>query len=116
MKLSEISTEKLANVLLEIVEPVANIACDENTTAALKMVVPSESNIFNVGVIINNVVPLLLKTHREDMFKIIAVLSEKTVEEVRMQKGMVTIADIKNCVDKELIDFFESLANSEAMK
>lgn len=116
MKLSEMSTEKLADTLLEIAEPVSNIACDEAITNSMQMLNMKKSNIYNIGLIVNQMLPLLLKTHADDTYRIIAALTEKTVEQVKVQNGLKTIEEVRGSFDKNLIDFFGSFTSTAQKK
>lgn len=59
---------------------------------------------------IKKFVPIVLKKHREDVFGVLSVLNEKSIEEISKQPVTTTI---KECIDvfndKELLDFFTSL-------
>ena len=54
-------------------------------------------------------VPTVLKEHRTDVFSILAVLNETTVEAVAKQNILATIEQVREVFkDKALLDFFKS--------
>lgn len=111
MKISQMSTDKAADVLVRIVEPAANMMHDDKVIDMLKSFSGGKDQTV-AEFFGKNLVPIvcsLLKDHRTDVFEIVAALSDKTVDEVAEQKVPVTIVDIRDSVDKELIDFFGSL-------
>ena len=116
MKLSEMSTDQMADAMVLIAEPVANIAADTKVSAALKGYSTSQKKGETVaqtfGKMIGKLAPALLQDHRQDVYAVLSALTEKTVEGIASQKGMQTIADIKACWDGELANFFKSAAST----
>ena len=117
MKLGEMSTGQLADTLILIAEPAANIATDPQVTQALsaysKTYRKGKTDAETFGKMIGKLAPLLLRDHRNDVYLIVSALTDKTPEQIDAQKGMQTIADIKSSFDSELLDFFKSAADSE---
>lgn len=63
---------------------------------------------------ITAVIPLLLKTHRPDIYAILSIVGEKSVEEVAAQNVMATMWQMHELLnDKELVSFFKSWAHGE---
>lgn len=119
MKLSELTTERAADVLCELTPYISAIIEDEDTLAALAGVAglgQSSSLAEKIAVFcakINKIVPVLLKKRREDMFGILAVLNEKTPDEIAAQNILVTMSQVRDLTkDRELLDFFKSSARS----
>lgn len=117
MKLSELSTDRALDVLCELTPHVSNIASDEALVSAVgKVVKPKdETNVYGAGLMLmermGEIVPLLLKIHRPDVYGILSVLNEKTVAEIAAQPAGETIRQIKDVFrDSELLDFFKSSA------
>nr|DAW67929.1 MAG TPA: hypothetical protein [Caudoviricetes sp.] len=113
MKLSELSTDRAADVLCEISVFLLNITSDEDVITSLKLNTKEAKTVAEkYAMAANRVsqwVPMLLKTHREDVFGILAVLNEKNVDDIREQKIVETLRQIREIAqDKELIDFFSS--------
>lgn len=119
MKISEFSTEKAADVLLEILPFVTEIVTDaelcEELANAVDINGKTAFEVMAVGAAkFSKLIPLVLKNHKDDVFGIIAVLNCKTVEEVSKQNIVCTMEEIRELVqDKELIDFFKSCMDSE---
>lgn len=120
MRLSDISTERAADVLCEITPYISNIITDEELLGEIKRVIDPKS-VTNraewliLGVEkINKLVPIVLKKRKSDVFGILGVLNDKTVEEIAKQNFLATMRQIKEIIkDKELLDFFRSCAGSE---
>lgn len=121
MKLSEISTERAADVLCELTPLVDSIITDEDLMQSLSAVVDREQTetmsvgqkILLVSSKLGKIVPILMKKRRAEMFGILAVLNEKTPEQISAQNMLVTMMQVRDLVnDRELIDFFRSCRNT----
>lgn len=121
MKLSEISTERAADVLCELTPLVDSIITDEDLMQSLSAVVNKEQTetmsvgqkMLLVSSKLGKIVPILMKKRRAEMFGILAVLNEKTTEQIASQNMLVTMMQIRDLVnDRELIDFFKSCRNT----
>ena len=120
MRLSELSTERATDVLCELTPYVANILSDEELLEELKKAV-DRKDIVNkaqwlaVGAEkITKILPILLKKRKEDVFGILAVMNEKSIEQIAKQNILVTLKQAKTAFkDKELIDFFKSCMDTE---
>jgi hypothetical protein len=119
MRLSEISTDRAADVLCEITTYVANIVTDEDLIGELKKTISGKA-ITRAELIalatekINKLIPIVLKKRKADVFGILAVLNENTVEEIGKQNFLTTMRQVKEIVkDRELLDFFKSCAATE---
>lgn len=117
MKLSELSTDRALDVLCELTPYVSNVASDDAVVSAVgKVIKPKdETNVYGAGLMLmermGEIVPLLLKTHRPDVYGVLSVLNEKTAEEIAAQPVGDTIRQIKDVLrDSELLDFFKSSA------
>lgn len=112
MKLSELTTDQAADVLIEITPYVANIAGDSALMSEMEVTSGRKSvaQIYIIGAQkISAIVPLLLKDHRADVYGILGVLNSKTPEEIGGQNLMTTMNQVKEVLqDRELIDFFAS--------
>lgn len=116
MKISEMSTEQLAPVLADLAEPLSDIANDESTMEALKRIAAEKTSLTQVAAFVKEIFPLLLKTHFESTCKIVAILTGKTLEQIKTQKGLQTIADAVAVFDDDLMDFFKSFVHTEQTK
>lgn len=119
MRISEFSTEKAADILLEISPFVTEITTDaelcEELSNAVDLKGKTQLEVIAVGAAkFSKLIPLVLKNHKDDVFGIVAVLNCKTIEEVYKQNIVVTMEEIRELVqDKELIGFFKSCMDSE---
>ena len=120
MKFSQLTTDKALDVLYEITPYIANIATDDELMAVIGKAVKREG-MTRAGVLLlgaeklTKMVPVLLKTHRDDVYGVVAAVNGKTVDEIREQNFIKTTAQIVEVIkDKELLDFFKSCA--EPMK
>lgn len=118
MKISELSTDKAADVLCEVSVYTLNILMDEDLRESLKAQV-DEQKVQTIGEKyaagakkIGQWVPILLKKHREDTLGIIAAVNDIPVETVRQQSVIKTMMQIRDIVkDKDMLDFFKSCAS-----
>lgn len=120
MKLSEMTTDRAMDVLCEITPCIANITADEELLAELRnaidpKAVKTKAELMVKGVEkITKLAPIVLKKRKADVFGILAALNEKTVEEIRKQNIIATMAQVREVVkDKDLMDFFKSCVGSE---
>lgn len=116
MLLSEMTTDQLTDCLCTITPYINNIITDEDLLNTLKdkMGLNEESTkleMVSVGVEkANKIIPILLKTHKEDVYGIISAITGKSIQKVSKQPGIITITDIMLIVkDKGMQDFFTSL-------
>ena len=119
MRLSELSTDAAASVLLSITPALSNILKDPDLRgkigkkADLKDM--SVMGIYLAGVDkINEIIPFLLDTHKADVYAILAALNNTSTAKIAEQNILVTMTQIMETVkDKDLIDFFKSWAGTE---
>lgn len=121
MKISELTTERAADVLCEVSIYALNILSDKELLASLRMQLEGTDGdstkaemIAVASEKIAELVPLLLKKHKDDVFGIVAAVNGLTLEQVRQQKVIKTMTAIKEMAqDKDLIDFFRSCVSPE---
>ena len=120
MKLSELSTDRATDVLCELTPYITNILSDEALLSELRTAIDfKEANTLAEKMAltaskITNIIPILLKNRKSDMFGILGVLNEKSVEEIAKQNFIKTMKQIKDIAkDKELLDFFKSCTSME---
>lgn len=121
MKISELTTERAADVLCEVSIYALNILSDKELLASLRMQLEGTDGdstkaelIAVASEKIAELVPLLLKKHKDDVFGIVAAVNGLTLKQVRQQKIIKTMTAIKEMAqDKDLIDFFRSCVSPE---
>ena len=118
-KPSELTTDECADVLCELTPYIVNIVSDKEIMNAVGKAVDKKT-ITQVGIMllgaqkITAIIPLLLKTHRSDIYAILSIVGEKSVEEIAVQNIMTTMWQTKELLnDKELVSFFKSWAHGE---
>lgn len=117
MKLSELSTDKALDVLCELTPYIDRIANDQEVVGTIGKVVKPDSELNRYGSFmlimgrLSEFVPLLLKTHRSDVYGILSVLNEKNVEEIAAQSIKDTIQQVREAFqDEDLMAFFKPSA------
>lgn len=121
MKISELTTERAADVLCEVSIYALNILSDKELLASLRMQLEGTDGdrtkaemIAIASEKVAELVPLLLKKHKDDVFGIVAAVNGLTLEQVRQQKIIKTMNAVKEMAqDKDLIDFFKSCVSTE---
>ena len=120
MRLSQLTTDRAADVLCELTPYVANIVSDEDLLTELKKAVDAKdiqnkAQYLAIGAEkITKILPILLKKRKNDVFGVLAVMNEKTVDEIAKQNIIVTLKQAKTAFkDKELIDFFKSCMDTD---
>ena len=121
MKISELTTERAVDVLCEVSIYALNILSDKELLASLRMQLEGTDGdrtkaemIAIASEKVAELIPLLLKKHKDDVFGIVAAVNGLTLEQVRQQKIIKTMTAIKEMAqDKDLIDFFKSCVSTE---
>lgn len=114
MKLSQLSTDEALNVLCELTPYISNIAEDKDVMETIGKAI-STDGLTQIGITIaaaerfSKVVPVLLKTHRDDVYGIVATVNGMDVEDIKKQNIIKTMGQVRDVFrDKELLDFFKS--------
>lgn len=85
MKLSKIKGERVIETIANIIEPIGNIMSDSETK---KFIQRDESQ---KKILIFKILPTLLKSHKNDIYQILAVINDVTIEEYIKNSNMITI-------------------------
>lgn len=113
MKLSQLTTERAADVLCELTPYIANITGDKALLDELANKFDSKgksaAELYTFAAHkYATLVPILLKDHREDVFGVLSVLNETELDKIAKQKVMETMKQVREVFqDKELLDFFK---------
>lgn len=120
MKLSQLSTDEALNVLCEITPYVSNITEDKDVMETIGTAI-STDGLTKIGVTIaaadrfTKLIPVLLKTHRDDVYGIVATVNGMDVEDIKKQNIIKTMGQVRDVFrDKELLDFFKSFGSPVA--
>ena len=120
IKINELSTDKTLDLICDLTPWVSEIMEDKEVVKLFAEKVKldknaSEEKVKNTVITatikkVSGLVPALLKKHREAIYNILSLLNEKSVEEIREQKALITINEIKAMLsDNDLMDFFSQL-------
>lgn len=117
MKLSELSTDKALDVLCELTPYISNISSDDAVVGAVGKIVDTDKNINLYGKALllaermGEIIPVLLKDHRPDVYGVLSVMNERPASEIATQKITDTILQVRELFqDPELLSFFKSSA------
>lgn len=110
-----LTTDRAIDVLIEITPYIAEITSDTELKQIIakqkKAKKPDELGLFA------EMVPLFLKKYRQAVYKLLAVIYEKTDEQIAEQNLTETLAQVKEIAnDKELVSFFTSLVGPTPKK
>lgn len=116
MKLSQLTTQQLAEVLVQITPPLCRIARDERTMAILDDMsftgMETQTPLLSASYLWEKLLPLLLTDLADDLFSVLSVLVEKPVDTLRAQPGLTTITDLMSIWDSQLTTFFTSAGSA----
>lgn len=62
-----------------------------------------------------NLAPILLKKYRSEIYEIMSILTDKSVEDIKEQSVVTTIGELKNILaDEDIKTFFSQLLTTNA--
>lgn len=108
MKLSQMTTDQAANILLLVTPDIGAIMQDETLIEKFTNQTTEPGKATETGIkIFMDLLPILLTKYRKNIYNIIGALNEKTAEEVAEQSLKETIAEITEIFnDEDLLSFF----------
>ena len=111
-KLSDLGTDECMDVLCAIAPSIQEIVDDNDIMNALGKAI-DKNGLTTAGVFMAatsklvGAVPMLFKTHREDVYNILSRVGGVTVEDIKAQNMLDTMQQTKEILqDKPLLDFF----------
>lgn len=111
-KLSDLGTDECMDVLCAIAPSIQEIVDDNDIMNALGKAI-DKNGLTTAGVFMAatsklvGAVPMLFKTHREDVYNILSSVGGVTVEDIKAQNMLDTMQQTKEILqDKPLLDFF----------
>lgn len=112
MRLSDIKGERTLEVVADLIEPVASLASDPATSALFKKQTVADVEAAKVVMLdrIKASLPVLLRTHKRDIIKILSTLDGKTEAEYCESLNMPRL--IKDCLDLLTDDAFMGVFTS----
>lgn len=114
MKLSEMNTKQLAGALCKLTPAVSRIVEDPALLEAMQAFGKSKERVPAIAYarLAALLAPVLLQSHLNDTADILSAMTGKSTDAILNQPGYETIRDIKECLDKDLMDFFMPSADA----
>ena len=109
MKLSEMNTDQLADLYVEIAPAIERITSGEHWPE----IAEAGSGDLTVKKMMTVVLPVLLKYNRADVFAILGAANGKGAKEVAKQPFAKTLADARELLTTDFVDFFSPSASAE---
>lgn len=112
MKFSEMNNEQAADALVRLAAPIGNICDDEKITNLIMEYKGMENTpmIKVIGKFLPQIVGVVFKTHRSDMFEIVGALTMQTKDKAAKMNFLDSVNVIKESLnDEALMSFFPSL-------
>jgi len=120
MKLSSLTTDQLADVLIRLTPPLCRIIQDQRTLAALDEItftgLDAQPPLITAARLWEKLVPLVLQHHAADFYEALSVLTGKMPETLRKQPGLTTLHDLIAVWDGQLTTFFSCAGSAEREK
>lgn len=120
MKISQLTTDESLDILCEVTPAIFSIVTDEALVRELRQKIDPKNLKTQADIVIegtkklNALVPIVLKSHRAEVYQILSLLNRKTPEEIARQGFVETGMQIREIIkDKELIGFFTSFVQPE---
>lgn len=120
MKISQLTTDESLDILCEVTPAIFSIVTDEALVGELRQKIDPENLKTQADIVIegtkklNVLVPIVLRTHRAEVYQILSLLNRKTPEEIARQSFIQTGMQIRELIrDRELINFFISFVQPE---
>lgn len=115
LKLSEIKGERSIDVLADLVDPVANIATDKEAASLFgRKDLPEGMEVKEYVIYrLRTAIPKLLKSHKEDLIKILSTLSDVSEEEYLSGLTLESvIVDITSLMTDTLFNAFFTMSQN----
>lgn len=126
MKLSQLSTDNGIDILVEITPHVESIANDKFVAEEIRRLMDNcdeksgKSDLKWISVLTSTLcrmIPFLFKEKRYDLYSILAVLYDMSIEEIKAQSLIVTMRMVKDIFsDKDFILFFKKSVPTQPLE
>ena len=121
MKLSDLSTDRALDVMVEITGPLSDIISDEEIPEEIARVNLPEGEkytkfaLYRAGAEkICKMIPIILKKKRDAVYQIVAAVNGMDIDAVKKQNIMTTCSQVRDIVkDEAFSDFAKSWAQTE---
>ena len=115
IKISEIKGEKAMDILADIVDPIANIAADKEAANLFgRKDLPDGMTVKEYVVQrIRTAIPALIRSHKQDLIKILSALSDKTEDEYKKNMTLESVVmDVLSLMTDALFNAFFTVSQS----
>lgn len=112
MKISDMTNEQAADVMVRISAPLGNLCDDEQITDIIKRYGELEEMpiVKAIGQFLPEIAACAFKKHKNDLFEIVGALTLQSREKAAKMKFIETLNVIKDALnDEELTSFFTSI-------
>lgn len=117
MKLSQMTTDQVADVLLTIIPEIELLMSDDELSNMWKnrTTTKDKEEAKKLGLVtVFKIASYLMREHRESTWRILGAVNNKTPEDIGRQMFTTTVKQISEILqDKELMSFFTSPAKSD---
>lgn len=111
---TDIALDKLCEIVPIIGQLRPKLKADTELKETFLKIREESETTDNVSFVLN-LVPFLLGKYRNEMYDILSILTDKTVEEIKEQSVFVTIGELKEIfADEDIKRFFSSALNTNA--
>ena len=111
MKLSDIKGKMAIEIIADLIEPIAEIASDPACEGLFKVVpVKGQSPRTTSAKHLGKYIPILLKNHKQEVLKIVALLDGKNADDMNAFQMMAALLSVMT--DKALLELFQSAVPS----
>lgn len=115
MKLGELKGERAVEVIAELIEPIANLAIDFPNFRITKEDRKEGESDRDVTVrVFKEKIPLLLRTHKSDVLKILCTVNGSDPDELSVIDIIKGVIELTN--DQDFLNLFLSAVNTGAPK
>lgn len=116
MKLSEITGARAIDVIAELIQPLANIAGDRENIAQMFNRKPNDGETESAATVrvLKENLPVLLKTHRDDILKILSTIDDADPESISVPEIVKGTLDLLG--DDDFMSLFMSAVPKEARR
>ena len=98
---TDVAFEKMEKLL-----PYVSAVINDAELSALMQEIRRKQGSQKAGNAMDSLLPIFIAKHRDEMWNIVAILSDKSVEEVKEQEFGVTLDVMRKCFLDEMLVFF----------
>lgn len=109
VRISEMTNDQAADALVKIAPAIENILKDEATKPMLEKLAGAQGMepLKVVATILPEAVAFCMKEHKDDLYAVVAALTQKTKAQVGKMNFLTTVKELKESIDEDLVGFFK---------